>query len=781
MRQRILCDIHNCNRTKTQNIFFMPAYLVTQAPKVAMGRLPCGLGAVRGPAGAPPVSQIRHGPRLGMGASYCLPSLVGNQFVKLNRSVPHVHRARAQPIDFPGLSLPILDRSVQEDPFTAQRAPQQMDSLNAEPQSQDSWPSHTAQFIGGPLTGMRRRGPSLPRRRRNRDGVLEAAAAADAGANKKLLGLKMSVWSKIIPLGLMFFCILFNYTILRDTKDVLVVTAPGSGAEIIPFLKTWVNLPMAIGFTILYSQLANVLSSEMLFYACILPFIMFFASFAFILYPLRDLLHPTAFAQSLLEFAGPRFAGPIAILRNWTFCLFYVMAELWGSVVVSVLFWGFANQITSIDEATRFYPLFGLGANVALIFSGRAVKYFSKVRASLPPGVDGWGISLKGLMAMVVIGGLIITGIYYWMCRAVVPTVPKRAAKKKKKAKMSVGESFQFLLNSRYIRDLATLVIAYGVSINLVEVTWKGKIKAQFPNPNDYSAFMGDFSSCTGAATLVMMLLSRFIFTRFGWGVAAIITPTVLGLTGAVFFGLIIFGEPLQPLLASLNVTPLYLAVIVGAAQNIFSKSSKYSLFDPCKETAYIPLDDEIRTKGKAAIDVICNPLGKSGGALIQQLLIIGFGSLSACAPYLATIVLTVVGAWMIAARSLDKQFTELQKQEMREKLAEAKKEMIKRKEAAKRYHFTSKATEDGFAEGRWVPMDAMKKGSAVDTNPKTAASQPVGTDSTSNGSLSEDNLDRAITSDGNSRANLMNDRGDASTDTETDTESGSQETTTAP
>ena len=45
--------------------------------------------------------------------------------------------------------------------------------------------------------------------------------------------------SQVVPLGFMFFCILFNYTILRDTKDVLVVTAPGSGAEIIPFLKTW--------------------------------------------------------------------------------------------------------------------------------------------------------------------------------------------------------------------------------------------------------------------------------------------------------------------------------------------------------------------------------------------------------------------------------------------------------------------------------------------------------------------------------------------------------------
>ena len=40
------------------------------------------------------------------------------------------------------------------------------------------------------------------------------------------------------------------------------------------------------------------------------------------------------------------FAGPIAIFRNWSFCLFYVMAELWGSVVVSLLFWGFANQVT---------------------------------------------------------------------------------------------------------------------------------------------------------------------------------------------------------------------------------------------------------------------------------------------------------------------------------------------------------------------------------------------------------------------------------------------------
>ena len=39
------------------------------------------------------------------------------------------------------------------------------------------------------------------------------------------------------------------------------------------------------------------------------------------------------------------------------------------------------------------------------------------------------------------------------------------------------------------------------MSINLVEVTWKSKLKLAFPNPNDYSAFMGTFSSVTDAST----------------------------------------------------------------------------------------------------------------------------------------------------------------------------------------------------------------------------------------------------------------------------------------
>lgn len=63
-----------------------------------------------------------------------------------------------------------------------------------------------------------------------------------------------------------------------------------------------------------------------------------------------------AFSENLLASWGTRFAGPISILRNWTFCLFYVMAELWGSVVVSLLFWGFANQVGTTCSSTAQAP-----------------------------------------------------------------------------------------------------------------------------------------------------------------------------------------------------------------------------------------------------------------------------------------------------------------------------------------------------------------------------------------------------------------------------------------
>lgn len=470
---------------------------------------------------------------------------------------------------------------------------------------------------------------------------------------------------KVLPMLLLFFCISFNYTILRDTKDTLIVTAPGSGAEAIPFIKLWLVVPSAVVFMIIFSKLSNNLGKQALFYAVTIPFLIFFALFATVLYPARDFLHPTALADKLQATLPEGFMGMIAILRNWTFAAFYVLAELWGSVMLSLMFWGFANEITRVGEAKRFYALFGIGANIALLCSGPAIMAVSNIRSRVPEGVDPWGVSLNLLMSMVVIAGVVVLGTYWWINRNVLTDPrfydPSELKKKKEKPKLGLKESFTYLLKSPYIGYLALIVIGYGIAINIVEVTWKSQLKLRFPDANEYSHFMGFFSTVTGGVTVFMMLfIGGNVIRRRGWTFAALVTPIVLLITATLFFALVIFKGNLTGFIAMMGTTPLALAVLVGMIQNIMSKSCKYALFDPTKEMAYIPLDQEQKVKGKAAIDVVGARLGKSGGALINQMLILTFGSLAAVTPYLAIIIFAVIGAWIFSARALGRHFADL-------------------------------------------------------------------------------------------------------------------------
>lgn len=471
---------------------------------------------------------------------------------------------------------------------------------------------------------------------------------------------------KVLPMLLMFFCISFNYTVLRDTKDTLVVTAPGSGAEAIPFIKVWLVVPAAVLFMLVYAKLSNILSKQSLFYATILPFLVFFGLFATVLYPAKDYLHPTTAADQLQAFLPQGLGGAVAIFRNWTYALFYVLAELWGSVMLSLVFWGFANDITRVTEAKRFYALFGIGANLALLVSGPAIVYVSNIRRFLPPEVDAWGVSLNYLMTMVVIAGILVMGTYWWITKNVLTDsrfyeATEVKGPKKEKPKMSIVESFKYLAKSKYIGCLAILVIAYGIAINLVEVTWKNQLKLQYPNANDYSTFMGYFSFTTGLITVLMMLfVGGNVIRRFGWTSAALITPVVLLITGVLFFIFVLFRDNLAGLFTAIGTSPLMLAVLFGAAQNIMSKSSKYSLFDPTKEMAYIPLDQESKVKGKAAIDVVGARLGKSGGSFVQQGLLVVFGSIGAITPYIGGILLLIIAAWIVAAKSLGRQFNQV-------------------------------------------------------------------------------------------------------------------------
>ncbi len=165
-------------------------------------------------------------------------------------------------------------------------------------------------------------------------------------------GLRGILWpihnfelKKFLPMGLMMLCILFNYTVLRDTKDALVVLAPAGGAETISFLKLYGVTPSAILFMVIFVKMANALTRENLFYTIIIPFLVFFACFAWIIYPNRYALHMGLETIQSLQVTYPNFHYVFPVIGNWSFSIFYILSELWGSVILSMLFWQFANEM----------------------------------------------------------------------------------------------------------------------------------------------------------------------------------------------------------------------------------------------------------------------------------------------------------------------------------------------------------------------------------------------------------------------------------------------------
>lgn len=474
---------------------------------------------------------------------------------------------------------------------------------------------------------------------------------------------------KLIPMLLIFFFISFDYNVLRTLKDSLLITAKSSGAEVIPFVKVWAMFPGAVLMTFLFAWLSNKFSREKVFYIIISIFLSYFFLFTFVLYPIQHLIHPHATADALEGVLPPGFKGFIAMCRYWSFTLFYVMSELWSSIILSVLFWGFANQVTRIGEAKRFYGLFGVGANFSGIFAGQASVFccnYSRNGGSFPIGSDAWHQSLVMIISLVLIAGVLTLFLFRWMNKNVLTDSrfvdSSTETQKEVIGKLSLKQSFAVLLQSRYLLCIAVIVVCYNLVINLTEVIWKHQVRELYPDPNDYTMYMNHIVSIIGfVATISSLFIASNAIRKCGWTFTALLTPAILLLTSIGFFTFF-FMKQISPelVISLLGMTPLMLTVFLGTSQNILSRAAKYSVFDATKEISFVPLEPKTKLVGKAAIDGVCSRLGKSSGSVIHQGLLLIFATFTASAPYVAVALLLATGVWIVAIKILGKQFNVL-------------------------------------------------------------------------------------------------------------------------
>ncbi len=484
---------------------------------------------------------------------------------------------------------------------------------------------------------------------------------------------------KFLPTAFMLFLVVFNYTIMRNTKDTLVV--PMAGPEVIPILKGAIILPISICLVALYNYLANFVSLERLFYGGVSMFMVAFTLFYFVLFPYRaDLLPDPVLIEGLKE-TYPRFQHFFSVYQNWVYVFFYLFAELWGAITLQFLFWSFANDVTRIEESKRFYAMFAFLGHLALIPAGylgiqscELQKIFGKL------GGDDCEIILEVVTIAFLMGGTALLFLRRWMAKHVLSNpfyydaAASQAKVQKPKVKLTFMEGIKLVASSPYIGLIVVLILGYGISNNILGLYWKKQLQIAFPAKYDYQRFMGQFSMFTGVSTITLTFLFKGIIPRFGWFAGAMITPAVLFLAGTFFFGFIIFDAALAPLTAFMGLTPLVLAVGIGTFQQVISKSAKYAMFDPTKEMAYIPLDEALKTRGKAAADVIGHSLSKaSSGYIITFIMIVSATrDLLELTPILGGVVLVIILGWIFSVRALNHRYQALVNFRKEEKLRDA-------------------------------------------------------------------------------------------------------------
>ncbi len=501
---------------------------------------------------------------------------------------------------------------------------------------------------------------------------MSASAASQFGKIRSLLWPIQRKEIKIfLPLFLIYALICLNYTILRVIKDPIVMTAPGAGAEVLPFLKVGAILPMALLSTFVFGRLVNRYSQERVFYYLMSGFLIFFVLFITVLYPLQSVLHPVEFCDWLQDELPRGFAGFVSSIRNWTCTLFYVMAELWSTTIMTVLFWGFANHITPVTDAKRYYGILGVGANLATIVAGTFPQLISTyyLDFSFYFGDDVWAQYIANITLVIVASGILCMGIFRWyhkkiLTNGLLPNSPhhEESSDSSKKIKMSLKKSFLYLAQSKYLISIAVIVLTYNIGMNLLENVWKDQVKSIFDNSTDMAIYFGRVTTIGAMiATIVGFFFTSALIRKSGWTFSAMITPAIITIFGGLFFAFALIKDTRLGSMAVLyGVSPLSLVVFFGAAQQALIRASKYTFFDATKEISYIPLSRECKLKGKAAIDGVGSRLGKSGGSILCILLITLFESLSQCVPIVAIILLLVVAAYIVAVRSLGHQFNEL-------------------------------------------------------------------------------------------------------------------------
>lgn len=429
---------------------------------------------------------------------------------------------------------------------------------------------------------------------------------------------------KFIPMSLLMFGIVFIYHLVANLKSFFILynanlwigAKPEETSSLLSALKFWYVLPSAVLVVIGFTALVNKFGANRTFYIVILCFISFYLIYGFLIYPNLDYLMLSSEKITLIVSGVPTiFRAFITCMANWPLTLYYIVSELWGTMCISFLFWQFANRITMQHEIKRFFGLLSLLANIGTILAGSTVVNYANNLDVKRVKIIMFGVFLTGTFILV---------IYTYLNRVVLkdPMLydgSKIIKKKPKKKKVSAMQGIKILIQNPYMLLVSILVLSYGVSINFSEIIMYSNMKEAFIR-EDFAKMQGILSILTGVFSIIIVLLSNNILRKYSWKISALGTPIVFLIAGGTFLVCVLYRQFVSATIFGMSTS--IFAVWCGVVYDSLAKGLKYSLFDSTKSMVYIPLDDDEKSKGQAAVEIIGGRAGKAGASAIQQILL---------------------------------------------------------------------------------------------------------------------------------------------------------------
>ncbi len=480
---------------------------------------------------------------------------------------------------------------------------------------------------------------------------------------------------KFIPMNFLMFCILFVYALGNGLKDLFIQyntnlwigARPEETSSLISALKLWYVLPSAVVAVVVFTILLNKFGPDKTFNITVIGFIIFYGLYGYFIYPnIDDLILSEEKITEMIQGMPIFFRTFITCFANWPFAAFYVISELWGSIMISSLFWQFANRVTLKHEVTRFFGLFSLISSVGTVLAGSIIMNYAR-------NLDAHHV--KVLMTAILITGITILVIYSYINKIVAKDahiyqaehVPKGDSNDKK---VSALEGIKILFKNPYLMLIAVLILSYGIAINFSEILMKAGMKEAF-DKSEYAKMQGMLSVFTGLFASIVVLISANILRKFSWKISALVTPLTFLIVGGIFLSLVLYKQFVSSTI--FGISAVTLSAWVGIIHDALVKSVKYSLFDTTKSMAYIPLDEDTKTKGQAAVEMIGGRAGKAGSSAVQQVMFSfprtlvtttgTVGGVLAYSPIIIAIFFATVITWTFAVLKLNVRYEERVKQ----------------------------------------------------------------------------------------------------------------------